>query len=69
MLFRSVANVVTPEPSVTTFATVTPIASPTPTPVAAHDVEVRNIVVPVSLPPGGRYEIVIRLHIDTQAAA
>ena len=57
----------TPEPSVTAFATVTPIASPTP--VAAHDVEVRNIVVPVSLPPGGRYEIVIRLQIDTQAAA
>jgi hypothetical protein len=30
--------------------------------------EVRQIVVPVSLPPGGRYEIVIKLQIDTEAA-
>lgn len=29
--------------------------------------EVRQIVVPVSLPPGGRYEIVIKLQIDTEA--
>ncbi len=58
-----------PEPVVTPLATVTPLpVTPVTTP-TTDEVEVRHIVVPVQLPPGGRYEIVIKLQIDTQQAA
>jgi hypothetical protein len=36
-------------------------------PAAAPDTRVREIVVPVKLAPDARYEIVIKLQIDTTA--
>ena len=46
-----------------------PTASlPTPNVEPTTNSDVRQIVVPVTLPPGGRYEIVIKLQIDTEAA-
>ena len=46
-----------------------PTASlPTPNVAPTTNSDVRQIVVPVTLPPGGRYEIVIKLQIDTEAA-
>lgn len=58
-----------PEPVATPLATVTPLPVTHATTPTTDEVEVRHIVVPVQLPPGGRYEIVIKLQIDTQQAA
>ncbi len=56
-----------PEPTSNASERMASVPRVTPNADAVTSGEVRQIVVPVSLPPGGRYEIVIKLQIDTEA--
>ncbi len=59
-----------PAATETVMAPVTTPAPVTPAPIAEAPhatTEVKQIVVPVKLPPGGTYEIVIKLQLDTNA--
>ena len=56
-----------PVATVTTVAAI-PAQAAAPAPAAPDPgAQVRQIVVPVKLPPGARYEIVIKLQLDTTA--
>jgi len=55
----------TPATAATTAPAAAPAARSAPDGPAAAGSHARQIVVPVKLPPGGQYEIVIRLELDT----